>query len=143
MKTDPRSPSQCYSGLAADLYEPLLGEVARADDYAPFLERCGTPALELACGSGLPMLDLLERGHDVEGLDASSEAMGATHRFGFATNGSRPGVSPRSSSAAGRGAGGRSLNSAISWRPSASKPRTSSRPRVGPRPRTPTSSWCC
>lgn len=68
-------PSQFYSGLVAELYEPLLGELARADDYAPFLDRHGTPALELACGSGLPMLDLLERGYAVEGLDASGDML--------------------------------------------------------------------
>lgn len=68
-------PSQFYTGLVAELYEPLLSERARADDYAPFLERSGTPALELACGSGLPLLDLVERGFEVEGLDASRDML--------------------------------------------------------------------
>lgn len=67
--------SQFYSGLVAELYEPLAGETSRADDYVMFLDHAGTPALELACGSGLPMLDLLERGYDVEGLDASNDML--------------------------------------------------------------------
>lgn len=67
--------SQFYSGLVADLYEPLLGELARADDYVPFLERSGAPALELACGSGLPLVELVERGYDVDGLDASDDML--------------------------------------------------------------------
>lgn len=67
--------SQFYSGLVADLYEPLLGEIARADDYAPFLDRSGAPALELACGSGLPLVELVERGYDVDGLDASDDML--------------------------------------------------------------------
>jgi len=75
MPGDHQSPAQFYSGLVAELYEPLAGETARADDYAPFLDRSGTPALELACGSGLPMLDLLERGYEVEGLDASNDML--------------------------------------------------------------------
>lgn len=69
------SPSQFYSGLVAELYEPLAAGTPRADDYVPFLDRFGTPALELACGSGLPLLDLLERGYQVEGLDASRDML--------------------------------------------------------------------
>ena len=68
-------PSQFYTGLIADLYEPLVSERSRADDYAPFLDRSGTPALELACGSGSPLLDLVERGYCVEGLDASEDML--------------------------------------------------------------------
>ena len=68
-------PSQFYRGLVAELYEPLASESARADDYLPFLDRSGTPALELACGSGRPLLDLIERGYDVEGLDASQDML--------------------------------------------------------------------
>jgi SAM-dependent methyltransferase len=74
-QNDPKAASQFYSGLVAELYEPLAGETARADDYIPFLDRCGTPALELCCGSGLPILELLERGYDVEGLDASADML--------------------------------------------------------------------
>jgi SAM-dependent methyltransferase len=71
----PEAASQFYSGLVAELYEPLAGEHARAEDYTGFLDHAGTPALELACGSGLPMLDLLERGYEVEGLDASPDML--------------------------------------------------------------------
>ena len=41
----------------------------------PFLEASGTPALELACGSGRPLLELLELGYEVEGLDASRDML--------------------------------------------------------------------
>jgi len=68
-------PAQFYTGLIAELYEPLVGERARADDYVGFLERTGTPALELACGGGEPLLDLLERGFEVEGLDSSDDML--------------------------------------------------------------------
>jgi SAM-dependent methyltransferase len=71
----PDAPSQFYTGLVADLYEPLLSSPARADDYVPFLDRSGTPALELACGSGLPLVELVARGYEVHGLDASQEML--------------------------------------------------------------------
>jgi SAM-dependent methyltransferase len=73
--TDSTAPSQFYTGLVADLYEPLASERSRATDYVPFLERTGTPALELACGSGLPLLDLVALGYEVEGLDASADML--------------------------------------------------------------------
>ena len=71
----PEAPSQFYTGLIADLYEPLAGEHARAADYTGFLDRSGTPALELCCGAGRPILDLRELGYDVEGLDASLDML--------------------------------------------------------------------
>ncbi len=71
----PDAPSQFYTGLVADLYESLASEHARADDHIPFLERSGTPALELACGSGRPLLELVERGYEVDGLDASQDML--------------------------------------------------------------------
>jgi SAM-dependent methyltransferase len=71
----PEAPSQFYTGLVADLYEPLASAHARADDYIPFLERSGTPALELACGSGLPLVELVERGYAVHGLDSSQDML--------------------------------------------------------------------
>lgn len=67
--------AQFYTGLVADLYEPLASQRPRAQDYVVFLERSGTPALELGCGSGLPLLDLVEMGFDVEGLDASGDML--------------------------------------------------------------------
>lgn len=69
------SPDQFYSGLIAELYEPLAGSLPDPEPYARFIERYGTPALELGCGSGLPLLDLLERGLEVEGLDASADML--------------------------------------------------------------------
>lgn len=69
------TPDQFYTGLVADLYEDLAGERASGAQYTPFLDRYGTPALELCCGSGLPLLDLLEAGYDVDGLDASLDML--------------------------------------------------------------------
>lgn len=72
---DPDEAAQFYTGLVADLFEPLASYRARAEDYVPFLERSGAPALELGCGSGQPLLDLMEMGFDVEGLDASADML--------------------------------------------------------------------
>lgn len=76
-----------YTGLVADLYAPLRS--SGAPDPAPYLRfvrRSGEPALELACGDGDPLLDLRERGLDVEGLDASPDML-ARCRANAATRG--------------------------------------------------------
>ena len=72
---DPVEAAEFYTGLVADLYEPLASERPRGEDYVRFLEHGGTPALELGCGSGRPLLDLVAMGFDVEGLDASADML--------------------------------------------------------------------
>ena len=73
--TDELPASQFYTGLVSELYDPLASYRASADDYAPFLDSAQQPVLELCCGSGMPMIELLERGYDVHGLDASADML--------------------------------------------------------------------
>ncbi|MFM7617915.1 MAG: SAM-dependent methyltransferase, partial [Actinomycetes bacterium] len=54
-------PADFYTGLVADLYAPLRSVVPDPDPYARFIARTGTPALELGCGDGDPLLDLRAR----------------------------------------------------------------------------------
>lgn len=68
-------PSQFYTGMIADLYEPLAGGLPDVAPYQRFIDRFGGPTLELGCGSGLPMLDLMELGYEIEGLDASKDML--------------------------------------------------------------------
>lgn len=64
-----------YTGLVADLYGPLKGAPQSADRYAAFIRDHGEPALELGCGDGEPLLDLVAAGFDVEGLDSSIDML--------------------------------------------------------------------
>jgi SAM-dependent methyltransferase len=79
MKPTP-DPAQFYTGLVADLYEPLAGDPSRADDYVPFLDAAGGPTLELACGPGTPMLELIQRGYEIEGVDSSADMLARCRR---------------------------------------------------------------
>jgi len=69
------SPSQFYTGLVAELYAWLRSGDPDVDTCARFVTRYGTPALELGCGDGDPMLELRRRGLDVEGLDSSADML--------------------------------------------------------------------
>jgi len=69
------TPSQFYTGLVAELYEPLVGDPTQPNDYVPFLDASGSPALEIACGHGTPMLELIQRGYEIEGVDSSADML--------------------------------------------------------------------
>jgi SAM-dependent methyltransferase len=70
-----QDPSLFYTGLVAELYRSLRSEEPDVDVVATFVAASGSPALELGCGDGDPLLDLLERGFDVEGLDSSPDML--------------------------------------------------------------------
>lgn len=69
------TPSDFYTGLIAELYEPLAVGISDSGRFIQFVQDQGEPALEVCCGTGLPLLDLLEAGLDVEGLDSSQDML--------------------------------------------------------------------
>jgi SAM-dependent methyltransferase len=69
-----------YTGLVAELYAPLRSTSFEPDRYAELIARHGEPALELGCGDGDPLLDLVARGLDVDGVDSSDDMIGRLHR---------------------------------------------------------------
>jgi len=77
---EPDRPADFYSGLVAELYAVLRSSDPDPEPYARFVERSGTPALELGCGDGDPLLALRRRGLDVEGLDSSADMLDRCRR---------------------------------------------------------------
>ena len=71
--------SDFYSGLVAQLYEPLAGSLADPELFLKFVSKAGTPALEFACGASHPMLDLIAQGYDVWGIDSSKDMLDQCH----------------------------------------------------------------
>ena len=69
------APDQFYTGLVADAYAPLRGQVAPVEPYLRFVRKYGVPALEIGCGHGEPLLDLVDAGLDVTGLDSSADML--------------------------------------------------------------------
>jgi ubiquinone/menaquinone biosynthesis C-methylase UbiE len=66
-----------YTGFVAEHYDLLVPE-DETKSYAFFrsaIEFEGEPALELACGTGRPLLSFVMEGLDVEGLDSSSDML--------------------------------------------------------------------
>ncbi len=71
--------AEFYTGLVAELYEPLASGITSSSRFVDFVKTHGEPALEICCGTGLPILDLVEAGLDVEGLDASEDMLRICH----------------------------------------------------------------
>ena len=67
--------SQFYTGLVAEMYDPLVSYRAPVSFYADFIRDKGEPALELGCGTGHPLLSLVGQGLAVEGLDSSRDML--------------------------------------------------------------------
>jgi Methyltransferase domain len=80
MSSPPQLPRDFYTGLVADTYRYLRSAPVDPAPYERFVRRVGEPALELGCGDGDPLLDLVASGLDVEGLDASSDMLDRCRR---------------------------------------------------------------
>jgi SAM-dependent methyltransferase len=64
-----------YRGLIALAYAPLRGSVAPSEPFERFVRRHGEPALEIGCGHGERLLDLIAAGLDVVGPDWSADML--------------------------------------------------------------------
>ncbi len=70
-----RRPRDHYTGLVATTYRYLRSVTFDPAPYERFVRRVGEPALELGCGDGDPLLDLVAAGLDVDGLDSSADML--------------------------------------------------------------------
>jgi SAM-dependent methyltransferase len=62
--------------IYARFYDPDLGDLdADLGFYQQFAARCGSPILELGCGTGRVLLPLARQGYRVTGIDASAEML--------------------------------------------------------------------
>lgn len=66
-------PADFYTGLVAEAYSALRSEEFDPARYAAFVRAHAAPALEVACGAGEPLLDLVADGLEVDGIDSSAD----------------------------------------------------------------------
>jgi SAM-dependent methyltransferase len=71
-----------YQGLMAEAWDALRGDTSGWPDRGWFLEvirRHGEPVLDVGCGTGRLILDLLAQGIDVDGIDNAPDMLGRLH----------------------------------------------------------------
>ena len=66
-------PADFYTGLVVEAYSALKAQTFDPAPYAAFVRAHGQPGLEVGCGAGQPLLELVRDGLDVDGVDSSPD----------------------------------------------------------------------
>ena len=73
------APSYEYYGMMAEFWDLFRGDTSTWDDrffYLDVVKKYGTPALDVGCGTGRILLDFMQQGFDIDGVDNSPDMLG-------------------------------------------------------------------
>jgi len=77
------TPSYEYYGMMAEFWDLFRGDTSTWDDRYFFLEivkKYGQPVLDVGCGTGRILLDFMQQGFDIDGVDNSPDMLALLHQ---------------------------------------------------------------
>src|SRR5512138_1831424 len=77
------TPSYEYYGMMAEFWDLFRGDTSTWEDRFFFLDvvkKYGTPVLDVGCGTGRILLDFMQLGLDIDGIDNSPEMLTRLHQ---------------------------------------------------------------
>jgi ubiquinone/menaquinone biosynthesis C-methylase UbiE len=80
---DMKLPEYEYKGLMAEAWDVFRGDTSNWPDrhfYLALIQKYGQPALDVGCGTGRLLLDYLQQGIDMDGVDNSPEMLAICRR---------------------------------------------------------------
>jgi ubiquinone/menaquinone biosynthesis C-methylase UbiE len=77
------TPSYEYYGMLAEFWDLFRGDTSTWEDrffYLDVLKKYGQPVLDVGCGTGRIVLDFMQQGFDIDGVDNSPEMLALLKR---------------------------------------------------------------
>lgn len=77
------TPNYEYYGLMAEFWDLFRGDTSTWEDrffYLDVVRKYGQPVLDVGCGTGRILLDFLQQGIDIDGIDNSPDMLARLHQ---------------------------------------------------------------
>ena len=77
------TPNYEYYGMLAEFWDLFRGDTSTWDDrffYLDVVRKYGQPVLDVGCGTGRILLDFLQQGIDIDGMDNSPDMLALLHQ---------------------------------------------------------------
>ena len=77
------TPSYEYYGMMAEFWDLFRGDTSTWDDrffYLDVVKKYGQPVLDVGCGTGRILLDFMQQGIDIDGIDNSPDMLARLHQ---------------------------------------------------------------